>query len=157
MENTRSEPGFAGGLRKGVDGWLFFLVLLLTMGTPTSSILVAPYMYRTAMGNSTSYPELKNALFVSLSILVLRATLSVYGGIILWLERPGAPRRVQYIFLAMGLLTVVWQLWPFPKNVPGYLLADLTLDPLRTLASLIGLTLWGLYLAQSRRVEATYQ
>jgi hypothetical protein len=145
-----NEPGL-----KGVEGWLFFLCLRLTIITPTFFVLSI-----LATGSINIYAAAFSPAPITTTVLILidifPVCFGIYAGIALWAIKPNAVKIAKIshiIFMVYNLIVIlVILLVKIPQSQPDNYFTSF---PMHILI-LVGNILWYIYLSSSERVKITY-
>ena len=128
----------------GVGGWLFVLVLLLTVWNPANLALRA--------AASVSNLDTRSALsLVFLAVRLALAGIGVAAGLALWLRRPGAVwlAKLALVLFALEAIVRLATRVDLSSSPPGTRLPT-------AIFVIVHNGAWFLYLQNSRRVRDTY-
>jgi Protein of unknown function (DUF2569) len=140
---------------RGIGGWLLFLIVSLTIITPTFQGYIVYSEWK--LYHTTPSSLLFNVLAVDWSMRAILIVLGIYAGIRLWLVKPGAPHLAKTYLVAIFAQQVVLLLMGFwiasrvaatPESI-----GSVIMEPLR---SVIYVAIWYSYLNKSQRVAATF-
>jgi hypothetical protein len=140
---------------KGIAGWLLFLCVSLTIIGPMGGVLglISNYnVYKPLFKYNTIY----NLYFIDTFISIVLILFAVYTGINLWQQKKEAV-KITRLFLLTVLMFIIIEFALFvlilPDKVVQFVLPELIGQ---SLARIIAVVIWYLYLIYSKRVKNTY-
>ena len=146
-------PTSPQGVSPGIQGWLLFLCVSLTILTPLFALGQMTNEWRETKIYFDSIPNLKNAVMLEISAMTAICIFSIFSGVQLWSRKPNAvviAKRFLIAQLAYGLV------------VPGVMAAMLSLPAMIPEAikiafhCIVYIGIWYPFLMKSKRVKATF-
>jgi hypothetical protein len=141
----------------GVRGWLLFFCLSLTVFSPIASCVSLWFGYQSVSQYADMYPGIKRVAMIDFPISIAMMCFSIYAGVALWRRKQNAVRIAKAYLLTFFGYTVVAVFMPFMAGLPSAANEAMILEVIKGLArNALYVSIWYMYLKQSKRVRATY-
>jgi len=143
----------------GVNGWLKFLCLILTIIDPLFTLvdMVKAYNSTININFHTSSP-LRTFIIVNLALVIFILSLEILSGIRLWKVHPHAIRTFKIFLIVYLIYSLGICLLPFIVGFPENVAKLMSSESLKGLPrSLMFIAIWGTYITFSSRVKNTYR
>jgi hypothetical protein len=141
----------------GVRGWLLFFCLSLTVFSPVASSVSLWFGYQSVSQYADLYPGIKRVAMIDFPISIAIIYFSIYAGVALWRRKQNAVRIAKAYLLTFFGYTVVAVFLPFMAGLPSAGNETMIFEVIKGLVrSALYVSIWYMYLTQSKRVRATY-
>lgn len=150
---TPQQPTSSLGVSPGIQGWLLFLCVSLTILNPLVALGQMTRQWRETNIYFDTIPNLKNAVMLEITAITAIAIFSIFSGVQLWTRKPNAVAIVKRFLIAQLAYGLV---------VPGIMVAMLSLPGMALEAikiafhCIVYIAIWYPFLMKSKRVKATF-
>lgn len=154
LRKNRDEP--ASNQYKGVNGWLLFFCVSLTILSPLFTLANISKGYSTATKLADRLPSLMTATIIDSAVSFMIMAFSILAGVSLWSVRPNAVKIAKAYLIALlvySVLEIPLFIVTLPSEASDAFMRQSTVAVVRTL---LYVGLWYSYLSKSKRVKATY-